>query len=256
MAVSVAMIQYVDARTQQLVPITNEPHGIKMDICKRRHEEQGNNEGHKEVQQASRDRELAGPGEHTDACLDLRQLQRSRRELTLPRGLDMTSGRKTFAEDLSPQGPIVPFDVALEAVRVRTTVLSRAIGAVDFFGAWSAADELRKTIAFAARLATMTGLPASAGAIRRLEEVRAVAESMLALAPDPSAQTVAGATSADPHARKEWASYRRRWAASCGATGAASFAASPLGSEHDPLPEPQNHELSALKKDTDERFSR
>ena len=166
----------------------------------------------------------------------------------------MSSGRTTFVEDLSPQGPIVAFDMALESVRDQTRALSRAIGAVDFFGAWSAADALKKTVAFAARLATMTGLPTNAEAMRRLDDVRVVAESMLALAPDPSPEAIAGATSTDPHAREEWASYKRRWKASRGGADAASLAISELGSERDPIPGPQNNELSALRKDTDERF--
>jgi hypothetical protein len=125
----------------------------------------------------------------------------------------VTSERKTFAEDLSPQGPIVAFDVALESIRNQTRMLSRALGAADFFGAWLAAGDLKKASAFAARLATATGLPRCAEAIRQLDDVMAVADSMLALAPDPSPETIAAATSTDPHARKEWQSYKRRWVA-------------------------------------------
>jgi hypothetical protein len=141
----------------------------------------------------------------------------------------------SFAEDLSPQGPIVAFDMALESVRDQTRALSRAIGAVDFFGAWSAADALKKMVAFAARLATMAGLPTNAEAMRQLEDVKLVAESMLALAPDPSPEVIAGATSTDPHIREEWASYKRGWKTSRGGTGTASLAISELGSERDPI---------------------
>jgi hypothetical protein len=107
----------------------------------------------------------------------------------------MTSGRKTFAEDLSPQGPIVAFDVAVEFVRDQTQVLSRAIGAVDFFGAWMAADGLRTALSFAAKLAATTGLPPHAEAMQRLEDARAVADSMLALAPGPTPDTITGVAS-------------------------------------------------------------
>lgn len=119
-----------------------------------------------------------------------------------------------------------------------TRALSRAIGAVDFFGAWSAADALKKAIAFAARLATMTGLPTNAEAMRQVDDVRAVAGSMLALAPDPSPEAIAGATSTDRHAREEWASYKRRWKASRRGTGDAPLAISQLGSERDPITGP------------------
>lgn len=37
----------------------------------------------------------------------------------------MTSGRTSFAEDLSPQGPIVAFDMALESVRDHKGVVTR-----------------------------------------------------------------------------------------------------------------------------------
>ena len=127
----------------------------------------------------------------------------------------MTSGRKTFAEDLSPQGPIVAFDVALESVRDDTRALSRAVGAVDFFGAWLAANGLRKALSFAAALAATAHLPPRADAMQRLADTKAVAESMLALAPAPTQELIAAATSIDPRARKDWESYKRRWKASC-----------------------------------------
>jgi hypothetical protein len=90
--------------------------------------------------------------------------------------------RTTFVEDLSPQGPIVAFDAALETVRRSTRALSRAL-AVDFPGVGQAADALKDALAFAASIADVTSLPASGEAKRQLADVRVVAESVLSLAP-------------------------------------------------------------------------
>ena len=100
------------------------------------------------------------------------------------------SPRATFVEDLSPQGPIVAFDVALETVRVSTRALSRAL-AEDCFSAGKAADLLRRALAVAASTATAMGLPASAEAASQLAAVRVIAESMLALAPAPKVDVIA-----------------------------------------------------------------
>jgi hypothetical protein len=93
--------------------------------------------------------------------------------------------RTTFVEDLSPQGPLVAFDVALGTVRQGTRALSRAL-AVDFLGAGEAADALNRALAFATRAATVMGLSANGEAARQLADVQAIAESILALAPGPS----------------------------------------------------------------------
>ena len=77
------------------------------------------------------------------------------------------------------------FDVALETVRQRTRALSRAL-AVDFFRAGEAADALNRALAFATSAATVMGLSANGEAARQLADARAIAESVLALAPRAS----------------------------------------------------------------------
>ena len=131
-------------------------------------------------------------------------------------GAPSTSDRTSFVEDLSPQGPIVAFDVALEAVRDETTALSRAIGAVNFTRALIAGAVLRRALAYAARLAAATGLPASAEAMRRLDEVRAVAEPMLELAPAPLDATDRQTASGAQPVHGGWLTVARRWKAARG----------------------------------------
>jgi hypothetical protein len=91
---------------------------------------------------------------------------------------------------MSPQGPTVAFDLLLEAVRERTRALSRAI-ALDFFGAGDVANALKRALAYATRAVTVMGLSPDGEAARRLADVRAIAESVLALAPGPSALALA-----------------------------------------------------------------
>jgi hypothetical protein len=98
--------------------------------------------------------------------------------------------RTTFVEDLSPQGPLVAFDSALETVREKTRALSRAL-AVDFFGAREAADALSCALVFAMRAAAVMRLSAYCEAARQFAGMRNVAETMLALAPGPSTLALA-----------------------------------------------------------------
>jgi len=106
------------------------------------------------------------------------------------------SSRTTFVEDLSPQGPLVAFDVALETVRQATRALSGAL-AVNFFRAGEAADVLRRALALATSAATVMGLSPNGEAARQLADVRAIAESMLTLAPGPSILALAPGPTGD-----------------------------------------------------------
>jgi hypothetical protein len=81
---------------------------------------------------------------------------------------------------------MVAFDLLLEAVRWRTRALSRAI-ALDFFGAGDVANGLNRALAYATTAVTVMGLSPDGEAARRLADVRAIAESVLVLAPRPGA---------------------------------------------------------------------
>jgi hypothetical protein len=81
---------------------------------------------------------------------------------------------------------MVAFDLVLEAVRERTRVLSLAI-ALDFLEAGEVANALKRALAYATRALTVMGLSSDGEAARRLADVRAIAESILTLAPSPSA---------------------------------------------------------------------
>lgn len=88
--------------------------------------------------------------------------------------------RTSFVEDLSPQGPIVALDGALEAARRSVGTLCRAI-ALGLPIAGRAADALKEALAFAVRVGTR--LPASDESARQLAEIREVAERALSCAP-------------------------------------------------------------------------
>jgi hypothetical protein len=116
----------------------------------------------------------------------------------------------------------VAFDGVLHAVRRRTLELTCAIGGVRYLAAWLEACELERLIERAAHAAAAIPEAAErADAMRRLNEVRAVAASMLALAPAPSPAAIRQARSTDWQAdRSEWQREEQEWMAARAASNA------------------------------------
>ena len=180
-----------------------------------------------ELQPADAEPAVSARGETNARTIDARE-----------EGAPSTSDRTSFVEDLSPQGPIVALDVALEVVRNETAALSRAIGAVNFPRALIAGAVLRRALAYAARLAAATGLPANAEAMRRLDEVRAVAEPMLKLAPAPLDATDRQTASGAQPVHGGWLTVARRWKAARGGGVDVAHLDSQLAATNDPDPPP------------------
>jgi hypothetical protein len=127
-----------------------------------------------------------------------------------------------------PPGDRGSFDGVLRAVRDRTLRLTCSIGRIDYLTAWLEACELERQLERAARVAAaIPDARERAAAMRRLDDVRAVSASMLALAPAPSPLAIRQARSTDRYAdRSAWQREEQQWIAARAADNAAQLLAS------------------------------
>jgi hypothetical protein len=116
------------------------------------------------------------------------------------------------------------FENALDAIQDLTVKLQCAIGTVKYLTAWLTACELRRVIERAAFIAgELTEAPAREDAMRRLADLRAVADRVLALAPTPSPSAIRQARSSDWKAdRSDWEREEQQWIAARKASRAPS----------------------------------
>ncbi len=122
-------------------------------------------------------------------------------------------GKQSLAQSVSPQDADVELWIALEFARQRAVQLERAIGAVDFCGAWCTATLLWNALARVEKL-----MPAAnPDTLEQVRAVRTIADPLLALAPAPSPMAIQEATSRDRHApRAAWDAEERCWKAARG----------------------------------------
>lgn len=107
------------------------------------------------------------------------------------------------------------FENTLDIIQDQTVKLQCAISAVKYLTAWLTACELRRVLERAALIAgELTEVSAREDAMRRLAELRAVADRVLALAPTPSSSAIRQARSSDWNAdRSDWEREEQQWAA-------------------------------------------
>lgn len=104
-------------------------------------------------------------------------------------------------------------DESIASVRRRTARLAYLIIRRDYMQAWCEACDLRRAVDQADVLAfAVLELPESSEAVRRLDDVRHDAESVLELAPAPSSEAIRRAFAPVPHAdRTLWDREVAQW---------------------------------------------
>lgn len=112
-----------------------------------------------------------------------------------------------------PGDPPDKLNDAVEAVRCRVTRLAYRIILREYIPAWCEACDLRRALGNAERVAyAVLMLPDAAPALRPLNDVRAVALSVLQLAPAPSVTAIQQASCCDPGAdRSALEREREQW---------------------------------------------
>lgn len=120
-------------------------------------------------------------------------------------------GKTTLSSQVSATDGKQSFDTLHQGAWNGIAALSRSISATNFLCAWSAANELWK--ALAALEAQVSEDPdAKPQQIRRLGELRSVADPLLALAPRPSPAAIQEVGSKDrTQPRATWDAEERHW---------------------------------------------
>lgn len=136
-------------------------------------------------------------------------------------------GKTTLSAQVSATQGAHSFDTMHRSAWNRIAALSRSISAADFLCAWSAANDLLKGLAGLEALVSEHP-DTKAEKLRRLGELRSVADPLLALAPRPTPAALQEAASTERRqSRATWSAEERQWRGARGGPAASVARARP-----------------------------
>ncbi|MEO7734514.1 MAG: hypothetical protein ABIY55_26395 [Kofleriaceae bacterium] len=146
-----------------------------------------------------------------------------------------TSAQPATADGETPRVQADAFEAAIGGLVPLTLALTSEIAKLAYPGAVRARHALERALAHAQLLAqSLCGVPERVEALLQLENMRAMADLMLAIAPMPSSAAVAAAEAGDPAA---WHREERAWIADPLARGSSPCPPPPLRHRRDTRPD-------------------